>query len=64
VNDANELSLVTLPSVHPAALHLDLRWVWKRKRQGSLQEQKPGIRGFKGSEGLIVVFNLPTRVVW
>jgi hypothetical protein len=34
VNDANELSLISLPRMHPAALHLDLRWVWKNKKDG------------------------------
>jgi hypothetical protein len=57
VHDASELSLVTLPSVHPAALHLE------KKKTGLIAGTKPGIRGFPGTEGLIMVFNLTARVI-
>jgi hypothetical protein len=65
MNDANELSLVTLPSVYPAPLHLDLRWVWKTKKyEDQSWNRSRGFEVLKAMKVLLWSSILRHRVVW
>jgi len=40
MNDAHELGFISLPRMHPAAFHLDLRWVWRKKENLVVRDKK------------------------